>query len=393
MGILLKNATLLDGNGGTPLKQHAVLVQGDKIAAVATPNEAADLEQGHDIVDLTGKFLLPGLINTHDHVTNKRIRGTRAEKARMPVEALVGMGVQNVLLNLREGITTIRDMGARNGISKVVKSVLESKMIFGSRLVVVLRSITVTAGYSHLTNIEADSPLEARKAAGQLIKDGCDWVKCMASVEWERGLDEPISAVNMETELMKAAFDMAHHHGKPCTVHAVCDESIANALEAGVDAVEHGIMMSKRTAKDMARRNVFLVPTLSGYLEHCNDWGRGEGVMRHGRLLQQYHGPAFRNALEAGVRYTFGTDTLGNFVDEAKAMRAAGATPMDCVVAATKRGAELLRLADEIGTVEKGKLADLVVLNKNPLETPEAFGDVFRVMKSGRMFDPAQLPI
>ena len=393
MNVLLKGATLLDGNGGSAVPASAVLLAADKISAVAGPYNAEGLDRDCATIDLAGKYLLPGFVNVHDHVTNKRIRGTRAEKARAPDEMLVAMGIQNALLNLREGITTIRDMGARKGISRIIKSALDSRMIFGPRLIVVLRGLTVTAGYSHLGGIEVDSPLEARKAAGQLIKDGCDWVKCMASIEWERAQGEPISAVNMDVALMQAAFDIAHHHGKPCSVHAVCDQSIANALEAGADSIEHGIMLTEKTAETMARRGAFLVPTLSGYLEHCNDWGRGEGVMRHGHLLQEYHGKAFQNAVRADVKFAFGTDTLGNFVDEARAMQAAGVSAMDCVVAASRTGAELLGLGAEIGTIEPGKLADLVVLNANPLETPAAFGDIYRVIKSGRIFDPDQIPI
>jgi len=391
--ILLKNSTLIDGTGASPLPHSLVLLDDDRIIAVSDrPNDLPTDVEWREI-DLSGKFLLPGFINAHDHVATKRVRGPLSLQVLTSDEIVLGISVNNVLLNLSEGITTMREMGSRNGFSKIMRTMVQSRRLIGPRLVIVGRALTSTAGYASRSSVEVDSPLEARKAAAQLIKDGVDWIKCMASIEWELAAGEPISAVNMDVPTMQAAFDVGHHHGKRCAVHAICDEAIANALAAGVDTIEHGIMLSARTADEMARRNVFLVPTLSGYYEHRNDWGRGESVQRHGDLLQQYHMDGFRNARAAGVKFAFGTDTLGNFVDEARLMQSGGATPMDCVVAATRWGAELLGLSKEIGTVEKGKIADLAVLNSDPLESPSAFGDVHRVIKNGRLFDPRQIPI
>ncbi len=390
---LLKNATLITGVDEKPIPRGFVLLEGDRIIAVAERTDGVPTGADQVEVDLSGKFLLPGFINTHDHVATKRVRGHLGTQALTSDEILLGICVKTVLTNLAEGITTIREMGSRNGLSRIMRTMIENGHLVGPRLVIVGRSLTATAGYASRNGVEVDSPLEARKAAAQQIKEGADWVKCMASIEWELAAGEPISAINLDVPIMKAAFDVAHHHGKRCAVHAICDEAIANALEAGVDTIEHGIMLSARTAEEMARRGTFLVPTFSGYLEHCNDWGRGQGVQKHGELLRQYHQPGFRNALKAGVKFAFGTDTLGNFVDEARLMQEAGAKPMDCVLAATRWGAELLGLIDHIGTVEAGKMADLAVLNTNPLESVSAFGSIYRVIKSGRVLDPRHIPI
>jgi imidazolonepropionase-like amidohydrolase len=152
-------------------------------------------------------------------------------------------------------------------------------------------------------------------------------------------------------------------------------------------------MLGRETAELMARRGVYLVPTFSGYIEHCRDWGRGAGVIKHGLQLQEHHGRAFHNALEAGVKYAYGSDTLGNLVDEARAMQEQGAGPMDCLVAATRTGAELLGLDKKVGTVTTGKLADMVVLRSDPLASPEAYGEVALTVKSGRLLEPDQIPI
>jgi imidazolonepropionase-like amidohydrolase len=197
----------------------------------------------------------------------------------------------------------------------------------------------------------------------------------------------------MPRELIQEIYAVAHHHGKSCTAHAVHDDAIRNAVEAGADSIEHGIMLGRETAELMARRGVYLVPTFGGYIEHCRDWGRGAGVIKHGLQLQEHHGRAFRNALEAGVKYAYGSDTLGNLTDEARAMQEHGASAMDCLVAATRTGAELLDLSEKVGTVAPSKLADLVVLRSDPLASPEAYGAVALTIKSGRLLEPEQIPI
>lgn len=390
---LIRGATLIDGTGSPALPDSAVFIEDQRIAAVGRSGDFTNKPDGTQVLDASGMFLLPGFVNAHEHVTNKRVRGTRAAKLQASTDFMAAMGVGNALLDLKEGFTTIRDMGSKAASARGVKIALDRGLVAGPTMVLVSQGITVTAGYSSLVSVEVDSPVEARKAAGRIIKEGTDWIKCMASIEWERGEGEPLSAVNMEVDLMRAAFDIAHHHGKPCAVHAINDQAIVNAIEAGVDTVEHGIMLSRETAELMARKCIYLVPTLSGYREHCNDWGRGEGVMRHGRLLREPHAQGFRNAVEAGVKYAYGSDTLGNLVDEATIMQENGASAMNCILAATRNGAELLGMTSRIGTVAKEMMADLVVLGSNPLATPTAFGDVRLVIKSGRVFDPNQIPV
>jgi len=394
MRVLLVGATVIDGTGGAPTPDATVAVEGERIVAVGRRGDFGTPATGDRVVDLTGKYLLPGFVNAHEHVTMKRTKGPLREQVKTPIEDLAQMAVRAALLDLREGVTTIRDMSSKQGLSRAIKRQLVAGTILGPNMVVCPRAFTVTGGYGSVLGIEVDSAAEARKAAREQVKEDCDWFKCFASIEWERGEGEPLSAVNMPADLIREVYEVAHHHGKPCAAHAIHDEAIRNAVEAGADSIEHGILLGEATAELMARRGVSLVPTLSGYLEHANpDWGRGPGVVRHGEMLLPHHGTAYRNALRAGVRIAYGSDTLGNLVDEVRLMQEYGSPPMDCIVAATKAGAELLGLADRVGTVHAGKLADLVVLAADPLAGPKAFGDVALVVKSGRLVDPTQLPI
>lgn len=390
---LFHGALLFDGSGDAPRKGLAVLVEADRIVAVRPVGEFASLPDGCSRIDLAGCFLLPGFINVHDHLLTKRVRGSRAERARAGTVASLATGLRSAFVNLREGFTTIRDAGARDALSLQVKEMFESGMLVGPRILSAGSGLTVTAGYAHALFEEVDTPAEARRAAGRLIKQGCNWIKCMASIEWERDEGEPLSAVNMDVDLMRAAFDLAHHHGLRCMAHAIADEAVRNAVEAGADTIEHGAMMTEATAERLAVRDVFLVPTLSGYGEHCRDWGRGEGVMRHGSRLRPHHEQAIRHARSAGVKMAYGSDTLGNLIDELEAMQALGASTADCIVTLTRTGAELLGMADRIGTVAARKHADLTILRSDPRSGPAAFADVGLVVRAGRPLDPAQLPV
>jgi len=390
--LLLKGATVFDGEGDTPRGGTSVLISGDTIVAVGPAGEVDNLEDC-SVVDLSGQFLLPGFINVHDHLLTKRVRGSRAERALATRADSLATGLQSAWLNLSEGFTTLRDAGSLDALSLEIKRIFGSGKVIGPRIVSCGTGLTVTAGYAHALFKEVDTPDEARKAAGQLVKQGCDWIKCMASIEWERGEGEPISAVNMGVELMRAAFDLAHHHGLRCMAHAIADDAVRNAVEAGADSVEHGAMLSEGTAELLASRGVFLVSTLSGYREHCEEWGRGEGVVRHGLELRPNHDLAFRRARAAGVRMAYGSDTLGNLVDELSMAQAMGATTAECIEMLTITGVELLGLADRIGSIAPGKQADLTVLGSDPRGGPSAFADVGLVFRAGQSFEPARLPI
>lgn len=392
MRLVLSGATLIDGRGGRPLPNSEVVVEADRIIALGSVGELAG-KVGSRVIDLTGKYLLPGFINAHDHLTIKRLRGSRTDRASADDALMVARGIQNALVNLREGITTVRDAGAPKGLSLSLKSAIASSDIVAPRILAVAQGLTETAGYAHEIFVEVDTPLEAKKAAGGMIMRGADFIKCMASIEWNRDEGEPLSAVNMDVATMQAAFDLAHHHNRRCMAHALCDEAIANAVEAGADTIEHGVFLNAATARTMSKRGVGLVPTLSGYKELRNDWGRGQGIRRHSSKIVEHHKVGFRHALDAGVILAFGSDSLGNLIDECRTMQEWGMTPMQCIEAATRNAAILLGIDDRVGTIAAGMAADLVILGADPISNIASLGEVEIVVKSGRLIDPAMLPI
>ena len=390
---LIAGAQIVDGTGDNVKSDEAVLIQGDKIAAIGPRASLSIPENDVEIVDLAGQYLVPGFVNVHEHVLTRRARGSASERAGATRDVHLFRGLRNALSCLAEGFTTIRDAGSMYCLGLDVKRALNSGVFIGPRMQAVSQGLTVTGGYAHQFFLEVDSVVEVRKAVGEMMKMGVDWVKCMASIEWSKGAGEPISAVNMSPELMHEAFSIAHHHGKRCMVHAVCKDSIVNSLDAGVDSIEHGVMLDETTAERMARDEVFLVPTLSGWRERCNDWGRDAGHVRHAELMRPHHDKSVRIACSMGLKMAYGSDNFGNLADEIRGLHDAGLSLSECLVVATRNGAELLGIQDKVGTIEKGKQADMVVLGKDPLSSFEAYRDVRLVFRDGRKIDPTLLPI
>ena len=391
--IVLTGATVIDGTGGPPRKNEAVLIGNGLICQTGDPTTIRQSAPDAFVMDLSGMYLTPGFINVHDHLFNRRKRGTAADYAIESRDMLLFRSLRNAFTSLLEGITTIRDAGSKESVGIDVRDALNTGLFMGPEIQAVSQGLTVTGGYVHQLFLEVDSVVDVRKAVGEMIKRDVDWVKCMASIEWNKAAGEPVSAVNISTELMREAFSIAHHHGKRCMAHAVCNESIINALDAGVDSIEHGVMLDQPTADRMARDNVFFVPTLSSFREKCNDWGRGTGAMKHGALMRPYHDKAIQFARNSGVRMAFGSDNFGNLVDEMNGLHELGFSLPECLAMATRNGAQLLGIEKSAGTIEPGKRADLVVLGSDPLSRPQAFGDVRLVFCNGQKVDPSQLSI
>ena len=221
-----------------------------------------------------------------------------------------------------------------------VKRALNSGVFVGPRMQAVSQGLTVTGGYAHQFFLEVDSVVEVRKAVGEMMKMGVDWVKCMASIEWSKAAGEPISAVNMSPELMHEAFDITHHHGKRCMVHAVCKDSIVNSLDAGVDSIEHGVMLDEMTAERMAREDVFLVPTLSGWRERCNDWGRDAGHVRHAELMRPIMTGRFGLPVPSASRWPTVRTISAIWPMRSAVCTTPGLSLSECLVVATRNGAD-----------------------------------------------------
>ena len=381
---------LIDGTGAEP-RPAAVGIENGEIVEISSA--AHKLREGD--IDATGKYIVPGLINMHEHLTYRELKGPTADAIRLgPVEATI-VAVRNALNALSRGWTTVVDMGAAYNIAGTVAQMIREGALYGPRILTVCQPISVTGGHASGGGlcIQADGPEECRKAARRVLAAGADLVKVMASHDpWEMpGVEQ--SRPEMSPEEIRAAYAEARRWGKLATCHVMGREAIANVIEAGVNIIHHGVYLDVDLAKEMARSEITYCPTASAYCRQTMNpaFERGERWGREHEVLVEPHLKSLRVAFEAGVRMVVGTDSTGSYAEEIALLRDAGMPAMDTLVASTRYAAEALHIDDEVGTVEVGKVADLVVLERDPLEDSYALQEVAYVIREGRVYLPKHL--
>jgi imidazolonepropionase-like amidohydrolase len=400
MAIVLSGARLIDGRGGPPVLNSVVVLDGNAITWVGDAPDLKkegplDLLERAQSFDLRDKTLLPGLINAHEHLTWRRTVGSWTQRVlQQRPEDLLLRGMGQALVSLAEGVTSVRDMGSKDGMAIRLKRAIESGILIGPRMVVAGRPLAMTGGHGGEVNCFADGPDEVRKAAREQLQAGADLVKVMASGGFvSRGTDLPTS-LQLSLEEMHTAFEEADKAGKRTAAHAHAPIAIRTALEAGADSIEHGGFLDEETAALMAERGVFLVPTLCGLkmsVELGVQMGRPGWLIEAAREMIPQHFGAFRNALEAGVKIAAGVDSLGDLQTELEFMVEGGMSPMDALLSATRDAAECLGLETQVGTVEPGKMADLIVVNGDPSKNINALRHVELVIKDGVVYKPEDL--
>ena len=393
----LSNVRLIDGTGRV-WEQAAIQIEGDRIVAVLDAAEVFTLPEvagpgSIDIHDLAGKTVLPGLINCHTHLClDGSADPEGAWKRRSPTENVL-LAAKHAEATLQAGITTVRDLGGPEGVDLGLREAVNGGLVPGPRMLVSGQVLCMTGGHGHLLGgREVDSPDEARKGAREQLKAGADVIKVMATGGVMTPGVEP-GAAQLTMEEMRAAVQEAEKAGKLTATHAQGTMGIKNAIRAGVDSVEHGIYLDNEAIDMMLERGTYLVPTLAA-VHHILEAGIEAGIpafiIEKAERVSEAHVKSFQRAQEAGVRIAAGNDggtpfNLGdNLASELECMAAAGMSPAKALDAAHRTAAELLRMADQIGTVEPGKLADLVVLDADPLADISAVRSVHLVIKAGQ---------
>lgn len=393
--VVLRGGTLIDGTGAEPIRDSVVQFEDGKITAVGSVRDFGESGlDGAEVIDVTGQTVMPGLINCHQHLDNRHGYGSYQSRAAQSLPYLVARAARNALLDLQEGVTTIRDVASRFGTNLELKKAINDGMLLGPRVVACGQPIAMTGGHGWELCIEADGVDAVRAAARKLLKSGADLIKCMASGGFiSIGVDQPWSP-QLTLEEMRAAFDEAHKAGKPTTVHAHPPQAIKWAVEAGVDCIEHGALMDQETAELLANRGIYLVPTLgeSYVIAHRGaEYGRPAWLSELCRAKLEERSSRFGYAVAAGVKMAVGTDVIGTMAEEMRLMVEGGLSPMDVIVAATRNGAEVCQLLDQTGTVETGKWADIIVIDGDPLTDLSALERVKLVFKEGVLYRPELL--
>lgn len=397
--LLLRGARLIDGTGRPPQDDAAVLVDGPYIVAVG-PQADLGLPAAATVYDLQGKTLLPGLIDCHVHVTMEPDPDPLPRLREESDLLLTLRGAKNAWRSLLAGYTTLRTLGGRGRSEIELKRALEKGLLRGSRLVVAGQLLTMTGGHGYFMGREVDGPDQLRRAAREELKAGADVIKLMATGGVLTPGVEPGSP-QLTLEEMRSAVEEAHKAGKKTAAHAQGSEGIKNAILAGIDSIEHGMFLTDEIIELMLEKKVFLVATLAApyYIFYeGKKAGIPEYAVKKTEKAMAAHLESLKKAHRAGVLLAAGTDAgtplnaHGHNAFELELLVRAGLSPMEAIRAATGRAAELLGRPD-LGTIEAGKVADLVVVDGDPLADISVLqGRIKQVFKEGQAVDPAEGP-
>lgn len=414
----LTGVTLIDGTGRDPVERATLVVADGAIAAVGRQAEVG-LDADTRVMDLSGTTVIPGIIDAHCHLGGASYP-TEDEWVleQDAYQAVASVGQAGRML--RHGVTSARDISV-NGTH--LRKAIGEGLVEGPRIVPCWRGLSRRGGHgdapnvspemvrtSHPWGIVADGPEEVRKAAREVIKRGARCIKVWAS---GGGLheNEPEDTQHYSLEELRIIVEEANYVRIPVAAHAECASAAGDSVRAGVWSIEHGEELDEETIELMVKNGVSLNPTLTllrqwlslsaefgGFYGKPYVPGGGELPADKEGLLALQHERLSANlmaAKEAGVRIGIGSDSFCQDItpfgeqtlNEVKALVGAGLGEMEAIVAATRSGAEILRIEDTAGTIEPGRSADLLVLHENPLEDIAHLGEpnMLLIMKEGRL--------
>ncbi|HEV8243873.1 MAG TPA: amidohydrolase family protein [Nitrospirales bacterium] len=372
--LAIRRALVIDSTG-TRREHLTVVLQGSRIATVG-PDTRVKIPKGAKVIEGNGKALLPGLIDCHIHycldASPDAIRSLQQDD---PTVTAI-KAATHAQATLDGGITTVRDVGSRDHISISVSRAIRAGIIPGPRTLNAGLAVCMTGGHAWFIGRQADGPDEVIKAVREQIRAGADVIKFIAT----GGVLTPgvsPGAAQLTPEELRAGVEEATRAGRRVAAHAHGAEGMKNAIRAGVHSIEHGTLLDDEAIDLFLTHGTFLVPTLSAIQSGC-EMGRAHGMpddaVRKCAVLGEEQKKTFRKAMKAGVRIAMGTDAgtpfnpHGRNAQELRRMVAFGMTPMQAIEAATHSAATLLGLEHEIGTIETGKEADLLLVNGNPLD-------------------------
>lgn len=400
---LYRDLTLIDGTGAAPVEDAAVLVE-DGVIVYAGPAADAPATAPEDTVEsLGGRTLLPGFIDTHVHFGFADGRALATNNAEISRSLHAFESAERMSVTLDAGVTGARDLGGADAGFRIAQ---ERGLIRGPRLSMALRLMSHTGGHAdftlpsgfnahdceHTAAEIADSPQEARVSTRRLIRDGADVIKVCATGGLSSPSDGPTDEGIGEEEIAAIVAETAKHGGRPVAAHAQGAAGIRNAVRGGVASIEHGYLIDDEGIDLMLERGTFLVPTLTTFDFEDRIHLMSRKSIETKRALTDETYERVSHAVARGVRVAMGTDAgiseHGRNLRELAQLVRVGLTPTQAIVAGTRNAAELVGVADRAGTVEAGKVADLVVCDGDPLADISLLGDrdnVVLVVQGGKV--------
>lgn len=405
---LIHNGTLIDGTGEAPLSDAAVLLEDNRIQTVGASDTLLRPDGGIDEIDAQGGYILPGLIDTHVHFMMEGIDMMKLLTA--PFSLKFYEAIDRMRRTVEAGITSVRDAG---GTDLGTKQAVERGLLLGPRMQISISVLTITGGHvdfwmrsgNEISLIKAhpgmpdgrcDGVEEVRKKVREVLRAGAEVIKVCSTGGVASPTDHPEFTQFTQEELEVMVQEGAYRKGIKVMSHAQGVEGIKTAVRAGIHSIEHAIFLDDEIIDLMLERGTFVVPTLLApiaVLEVAETTGNmPEWAVEKSKEVVDIHKESIAKAHKAGVKIAMGTDAgvmpHGTNLRELGLLCEIGMTPLEAVVATTKTAAECLGWSDRLGTIEAGKLADIVITKTDPiadirsLENPD---NIAVVLKDGQV--------
>jgi imidazolonepropionase-like amidohydrolase len=381
---VVRCGTLFDGTGRDPIEHAELLVSDGTIVGGAAPADA-------EILDLSHAFVLPGLIDAHTHLSIVPSRGDQGGQIMQPAARQALRVPKNLRADLHAGTTTLRIMGEEDWIDVETKAAIAAGELEGPRLLISTRGLAPSG--AHGVGKEGfDGEDAIRAAVRENLAHGADFIKLFATggVSSGTGLDRSSYSLSE----LRTAVDEARRAGTYAAAHAHAGPGLLLSVQAGVRTIEHGSLASDDEVQAMLDAGCWLVATFA-ILFHPDGIERGDGdnpqILDGLKRAREQIEQRMPTILTSGLPIALGTDSMhGHMAFEVQTAVRLGLSPKAALLAATKRGAEALRIEDTVGTLEPGKAADLIAVDGDPLRDPSALERILFVLKGGV---PVQTPM